>query len=172
MAAVRGRNTRPELLLRRALHGMGFRYRLNVRTLPGSPDLVLPGRTALLFVHGCFWHGHDCSLFVLPQTRRDFWLDKIGRNQLRDRRHSDQLAEAGWRVGTVWECAMRGRASPGVEATTEDVARFLRDPDCREMFFRDTGAHVGSGHPSLLSERFTPVPGRGSNEGVLDDDPR
>ena len=161
MAAVRGRDTKPELALRRALHGMGFRYRLNVRALSGTPDLVLPARRALLFVHGCFWHGHDCPLFVLPKARRTFWLDKIGRNQLRD---------AGWRIGTVWECAMRGRNSPGVTATAEKVAHFLQSPDCCEMYFRDTGAHAGAGYPLSLSDRFGSVQVSGPDEGNLDHD--
>ncbi|WP_404374098.1 very short patch repair endonuclease [Sphingomonas sp. MMS24-J45] len=168
MAAVRGRDTKPELELRRALHGLGFRYRLNVRTLPGTPDLVLPARNALLFVHGCFWHGHDCPLFVLPRARRDFWLDKIGRNQLRDRQHHDRLHDAGWRIGTVWECAMRGRSSPGVTATAATVERFLRSADCREMYFRDNGAHAGAGHPLSLAERFGSAQVSGSDEGNLD----
>jgi DNA mismatch endonuclease (patch repair protein) len=168
MAAVRGRDTKPELALRRALHNLGFRYRLNVRTLPGTPDVVLPARNALLFVHGCFWHGHDCPLFVLPQARRDFWLDKIGRNQLRDRQHHDRLRDAGWRIGTVWECAMRGRNSPGATETAKNVAQFLRSSDCSEMCFRDTGPHVGAGHPSLLCHRFGSAQVPGSDQGNLD----
>lgn len=168
MAAVRSRDTKPELALRRALHGLGFRYRLNVRTLPGAPDLVFPGRRALIFVHGCFWHGHDCPLFVLPRARREFWLDKIGRNQLRDRRHHDALSGAGWRIGTVWECAMRGKASPGVAATAAQVADFLQDIRSPEMYFRDTGAHSGSGYPPALSDRFGSDSAAESVEGNLD----
>jgi DNA mismatch endonuclease, patch repair protein len=170
MAAVRGRDTKPELALRRALHGMGFRYRLNVRTMPGTPDLVLPARNALLFVHGCFWHGHDCPLFVLPQARRDFWLNKIGRNQLRDRQHHDRLRETGWRIGTVWECAMRGRNSPGVGETKKKVAQFLRESDLCEMYFRNTGAYAGAGYPSLLTDRFGSAQDPDSDEGNLDHD--
>lgn len=154
MAAVRGRDTGPELTLRRALHARGFRYRLNVSSLPGKPDLVLPARRTLLFVHGCFWHGHDCSLFVLPRTRREFWLQKIDRNQVRDRKNHEALSDAGWRIGTVWECSMRGRESPGAAATATQVARFLEDPGSGEMYFRETGAHCGNGHPSRLSDRF------------------
>jgi len=168
MAAVRGRDTKPELALRRTLHGLGFRYRLNVRALPGTPDLVFPARRALIFVHGCFWHGHDCPLFVLPRARREFWLDKIGHNQLRDRRHHDALSGAGWRIGTVWECAMRGRASPGVAATSAQVAEFLRDLQSSEMYFRDTGVHRGSGHPPALSDRFGSGSLAVSGEGSLD----
>ena len=168
MAAVRGRNTKTEIALRRALHGLGFRYRLNVRGLPGTPDLVLPARNAVLFVHGCFWHGHDCPLFVLPRARRDFWLEKIGRNGARDRQHHDSLGAVGWRIGTVWECAMRGRSSPGVTVTAEEVARFLKSPDCGEMYFRNTGAHFGTGYPSPLSERFDSVQGPQPSAGNLD----
>lgn len=169
MAAVRGRDTKPELILRRALHGMGFRYRLNVRTIPGSPDLVLPARNALLFIHGCFWHGHDCGLFVLPKTRTDFWLDKIGRNQLRDRQRHEELRNTGWRIGTIWECAMRGRDSPGVQETAQSVAKFLRDPDLCEVYVRDTGAHGGAGYPSLLRHRVGSSQARLSDNGS--DDP-
>lgn len=154
MSAVRGRDTRPELGLRRALHGLGFRYRLNVRALPGSPDLVFPSRRALIFVHGCFWHGHDCPLFVLPQTRRGFWLDKLGCNQERDRSNHDALVAVGWRVATVWECAMRGRQSLGIASTADRIAGFLNDPGSREAHVRDTGFYPGAGLAPPLARRF------------------
>lgn len=168
MSAIRGRNTKPELALRKALHAMGFRYRLNVRALPGTPDLVLSSRKALIFVHGCFWHGHDCPLFVLPRSRRDFWSDKIGRNQLRDRTNHDRLRSEGWRIGTVWECAMRGKHCPGVPTTAEDVAQFLLNSDRQEMHFRNTGAHNGPGFPSLIADRFESAQVTGVDEGSLD----
>jgi DNA mismatch endonuclease (patch repair protein) len=168
MSAVRRRNTKPELALRKALHAMGFRYRLNVRALAGAPDLVLTSRDALIFVHGCFWHGHDCALFVLPRSRREFWFEKIGRNQLRDRRNHIQLRSEGWRVGTVWECAMRGRDCPGVTATAADVAQFLRTSDWEEMHFRDTGAHDGAGFPPPLADRFESAQVTGVSERDLD----
>src|SRR5689334_13526787 len=84
MRAVRDRNTKPETIVRKMLHSRGFRYRLHVRTLPGTPDLVLPKYRAVIFVHGCFWHGHDCYLFRMPTSRRDFWEAKIGSNKRRD----------------------------------------------------------------------------------------
>lgn len=109
MQAIRGKNTSPELLLRKLLFSRGFRYRLHVKNLPGTPDIVLPKHRTAIFVHGCFWHGHDCHLFTLPQTRRDFWTAKISTNQQRDQRDISALRSAGWRVICVWECAIRGR---------------------------------------------------------------
>lgn len=109
MQAVRRKNTGPEILLRKLLFSRGFRYRLHVSSLPGKPDIVLPKYRTVIFMHGCFWHGHDCYLFTLPQTRRDFWTEKISANQQRDRRDIVALQSAGWRVISVWECALRGR---------------------------------------------------------------
>lgn len=109
MSRVRGADTKPEMWLRRSLHAEGFRYRLHVKDLPGRPDLVLRRYSAAIFVHGCFWHGHDCHLFRLPSTRVEFWRSKIDANRARDQRNRAQLLERGWRVLEVWECAMRGR---------------------------------------------------------------
>lgn len=109
MSAIRGSDTRPEMIVRRGLHARGLRYRLHVRELPGTPDLVFPSRRAVIFVHGCFWHGHDCVLFKLPASNPDFWLTKISRNQARDAEAVAALGQTGWRVLNVWECALRGR---------------------------------------------------------------
>jgi DNA mismatch endonuclease (patch repair protein) len=109
MAAIRAADTKPELMIRRALHARGFRYRLHVRNLPGKPDLVLPRYRAAVFVHGCFWHGHECSLFRWPKSREAFWREKIGGNAVRDMAVRQRLADAGWRIATVWECALKGR---------------------------------------------------------------
>ena len=108
MQRVRGRNTKPEMLLRQGLHARGFRYRLHQKTLPGRPDLVLPKYRAVIFVHGCFWHGHDCPLFKWPATRQEFWRKKIEGNRVRDARAIEALRAAGWRVLIIWECAIRG----------------------------------------------------------------
>lgn len=108
MSGIRGKNTKPEILIRRLLHARGFRFRLHARELPGKPDIVMPRYHAVIFVHGCFWHGHDCPLFRLPGTRPDFWRDKIARNQGNDQKAQAALLHDGWRVGTVWECAVRG----------------------------------------------------------------
>ena len=126
MAGIRGANTRPELAIRKALHAAGFRYRLHPRDVPGKPDMAFPRYRAAIFVHGCFWHGHDCPLFRLPGTRREFWQAKIRRNRKRDAEVRLQLQEAGWRALTVWECAIRGRAAPGVASVVAATAEWLR----------------------------------------------
>lgn len=125
MAGIRGRNTKPEIAVRSALHRRGFRFRLHCRDLPGKPDLVLPRYTAVIFVHGCFWHGHGCHLFRWPKTREEFWRDKISSNVARDRRQLAALREAGWRVATVRECALKGRARLPVETVAERCAAWL-----------------------------------------------
>ena len=107
MSGIRGRDTKPELRIRKALHARGFRYRVHQTRLPGKPDIVLPRFRAVVLVHGCFWHGHDCPLFRLPGTRTEFWRDKIARNQARDREVALALRDAGWRCATVWECSLR-----------------------------------------------------------------
>ena len=109
MASVRSKNTKPEMMIRSALHRKGYRFRLHRRDLPGVPDLVLPRFGAVIFVHGCFWHGHDCHLFRLPSTRRDFWKTKIDGNKARDIVQLEELTQSSWRVATIWECALKGR---------------------------------------------------------------
>lgn len=108
MSGIRGSNTKLELLVRRALHARGFRYRLGGAGLPGRPDLVLPRYRTAIFIHGCFWHGHSCPLFRLPKTRSEFWRTKIDANRNRDRRALEKLAEMGWHAIPVWECSVRG----------------------------------------------------------------
>lgn len=107
MAGIQGKNTKPELIIRKALHARGFRYRIHDKTLPGKPDLVFPKYHAVIFIHGCFWHGHDCRYFKAPQTRTAFWLDKINVNKRRDAQQLEQLKQKGWRIFVVWECATR-----------------------------------------------------------------
>ncbi len=108
MSRIRGTNTKLEVLVRSALHARGFRYRLGGAGLPGKPDIVLPKYGTLVFVHGCFWHGHNCPLYRLPKTRPEFWAAKIDSNKARDARVEFQLRESGWRVELVWECSLRG----------------------------------------------------------------
>jgi DNA mismatch endonuclease (patch repair protein) len=107
MSRIRGKNTKPELLVRSALHAMGFRFRLHVRKLPGTPDLVLSKYKVAIFVNGCFWHGHGCHLSKFPATRADFWRKKITDTRLRDERAIQQLQDQGWRVIILWECSIR-----------------------------------------------------------------
>lgn len=109
MSRVRAKDTRPELKVRRLVHRMGYRYRLHGRQLPGKPDLVFPGRRAIIFVHGCFWHRHpdpNCRLARRPKSRMDFWGPKLDANRARDERNRTALASAGWRVLEVWECQL------------------------------------------------------------------
>lgn len=108
MSGIRGRDTKPEWTIRRGLHSRGFRYRLHARELPGRPDLVLAKHRAVVFIHGCFWHGHGCPLFRWPKSREEFWRTKIAGNRDRDSRAIEALSAQGWRVAIVWECALRG----------------------------------------------------------------
>ncbi|WP_309806619.1 very short patch repair endonuclease [Novosphingobium capsulatum] len=141
MAGIKGKNTKPELVVRRGLHAAGFRFRLHDRALPGQPDMVLARRRAVIFVHGCFWHAHDCSLFRWPGTRQDFWRQKIGRNVERDAEVEAALDQDGWRVLKIWECSMKGPGRIGADAVVSLAADWLRS-DQREGEIRGT-EHAG-----------------------------
>ncbi len=136
MSGIRAGNTRPELLVRKALHARGLRYRLHASGLPGKPDMVLPKHRTAIFIHGCFWHGHDCPLFRMPGTRQEFWEAKIGRNMARDQEVSREIAKAGWRQATVWECAIRGRNRIGIEETVNRILAWLPDASSRCLDIR------------------------------------
>lgn len=110
MQAIKAQNTKPEMIVRRMLHGMGFRFRLHVRSLPGTPDIVLPKYRTIIQIQGCFWHAHDCHFFKLPETRREFWVEKIAANQFRDQKAIAELLRSGWRVAVIWECALKGKS--------------------------------------------------------------
>lgn len=125
MSGIRGKNTKPELIVRKALHARGFRYRLHCK-LPGKPDLCLPKYRAVVFVHGCFWHGHDCHMFKWPSTRPEFWREKIGRNRVVDAAVAAKLRADGWRVATVWECALKGRTRLPLEVMLDSLEPWLR----------------------------------------------
>ena len=123
MARIRGKNTKPELTLRKALHARGFRYRLHRMGLPGRPDLVFPKHRAVCFIHGCFWHRHrGCRYATTPKTRPDFWEAKFSATVARDQRTCTRLLEAGWRVAVVWECSLRGK---GLENTVTHISNWL-----------------------------------------------
>ncbi len=126
MRRVRAKDTKPEMTVRHLLHGQGFRYLLHRRDLPGRPDIVLPRHCTAIFVHGCFWHGHDCSLFRMPTTRTDFWSAKIAGNQQRDRAAVEGLQELGWRSLWVWECALRGKYRLTGPELSDAMAGFIR----------------------------------------------
>lgn len=138
MSRIRGRDTRPELVVRKGLHARGFRYRLHDRRLPGRPDLVFPKFRAVILVNGCFWHGHDCHLFRIPRSRRNFWEQKIDGSRQRDARNLRLLGEAGWRVMIVWECALKGRTKLPSEEVLPGIAEWLSG---------DTDAVEIKGHP-------------------------
>lgn len=109
MSKISGKETKPEILVRKFLFANGFRYRKNVKSLPGSPDIVLPKYKTVIFVHGCFWHGHTCKAAKLPETRKEFWTDKISSNVLRDNRNMDDLKSLGWKVIVVWQCEIKNK---------------------------------------------------------------
>ncbi|MDR7133269.1 DNA mismatch endonuclease (patch repair protein) [Lysobacter niastensis] len=131
MSRIRGADTKIELLVRKALHARGFRYRLGGAGLPGRPDLVLPRYRTAIFVHGCFWHGHDCPLYRLPKTRSEFWRAKIESNQSRDERALGQLAALGWRTRIVWECSLRGVHERERAAYFDSLAHWLQSSEAR-----------------------------------------
>ena len=122
MARIRSKNTMPELAVRRAATELGYRYRLHAKHLPGKPDLVFPGRKGVVFVHGCFWHGHRCERAKLPSSNTDFWREKIGKNKLRDRRTKRRLTAEGWKVLTVWQCQIKNK-----DRLAEKLTDFLEE---------------------------------------------
>ncbi len=126
MSGIRGKDTKPELAIRSGLHRAGFRFRLHRKDLPGRPDLVFPRHDAVLFVHGCFWHGHDCHLFRWPKSREDFWREKIGKNIARDQEQYQALLDSGWRVGTIWECALKGKSRLPFDEVVDQCVIWLK----------------------------------------------
>jgi DNA mismatch endonuclease (patch repair protein) len=129
MSRIRGMGSKPELVLRRGLHARGLRFRVHCKELPGKPDLAFPRWRAVILVHGCFWHGHDCPMFKRPATHAKFWNAKIARNQERDREAVAALRAAGWRVLVVWECALRGPARRPLDDVIGRCEEFLKSPE-------------------------------------------
>lgn len=128
MSRIRSRDTKPELMVRRYLHGLGFRYRLSSRRLPGKPDLTLTKYSAAILVHGCFWHGHKgCRYATVPATRTEFWQSKFDANRERDRKAKSELLEQGWRVAIVWECALKLNPERTLERVEEFVVTGARE---------------------------------------------
>ena len=131
MSGIRSKDTMPEITVRKGLHRLGFRYRVNDRRIPGKPDLHFPKWNALVFVHGCFWHGHDCHLFRLPKTRTGYWNAKIEKNRERDRLTESNLMAGGWRLAIVWECALKGRQRLEQQQMLDGLAIWRRSGNVR-----------------------------------------
>lgn len=127
MSRIRSKHTKPELIIRQGLFKRGFRYRLHAKDLPGKPDLAFKSRCAAIQVNGCFWHGHDCNLFRWPGTRKEFWKTKILGNRLNDKKALNALKSRGWRVLTIWECALKGRSRNEIIAIIDQVTDWLEN---------------------------------------------
>ncbi len=130
MAGIRGKNTNPEMVIRRGLHCLGYRFRLHDKRLPGKPDLVFPMYHAVIQVQGCFWHGHDCHLFKWPSTRQDFWKAKITGNRERDTRNLAARRELGWRTLNIWECALKASTRLPIDEVLTIASCWLKSDAC------------------------------------------
>jgi DNA mismatch endonuclease (patch repair protein) len=123
MSQIKGKDTKPEMLVRKFLHAQGFRYKLHDKSLPGKPDLVLPKYKTAIFIHGCFWHGHaGCRYYVVPKTRTEWWLNKINGNIVNDLKAETALKGRGWRIITIWECELK---SPTIENTLNSLLNLI-----------------------------------------------
>lgn len=124
MSRIKGKNTKPEILVRKYLFSQGLRYRLYSKILPGSPDIVLPKYRTVIFINGCFWHGHEgCKYFVIPKTRTEWWQNKININKENDRKNNELLKDLKWNVITVWECSLRKEKR---ESTLNDILNMIK----------------------------------------------
>ena len=125
MAGIRNKDTRGELLIRKSLHALGFRYQLHRKDLPGKPDLVFPKFRAVIFINGCFWHAHNCYLFKWPSTRPEFWQKKISSNKTRDAKNIDECSALGWKVLIIWECALKGKTKRSLNEVINTTQNWL-----------------------------------------------
>ena len=162
MAAIRGRDTKPEILVRKFLWSRGFRYRLNHPRLPGKPDIVLRKYRTCILVNGCFWHGHEgCKYYVVPKSNTGFWMEKIGRNRERDHEVLHRLAEMGWHTIVIWECELK----PAVRGEDAGVARLYAEPYlpgrysgeevCAAGRWADNGGGAGGGKAREIGTDYT-----------------
>ncbi len=126
MAGIKGKDTKPEIIVRTLLHKKGFRYRLHDKKLPGRPDLVFSKYSAVIFINGCFWHGHSCSLFKLPKSNQEFWKEKINGNIARDKRNYNKLDILKWKILIIWECSLRGKGKEHIEEVIFRVENWIR----------------------------------------------
>jgi len=126
MSGIRGKDTKPELIIRKKLHALGFRYKLHDKKLPGKPDLVFPKYNAVIFVNGCFWHGHNCHLSKWPTSREEFWRNKITRTKEKDKENIEALLKDGWRILQIWECAIKGKTRLGLDEIIKITVSWLK----------------------------------------------
>jgi DNA mismatch endonuclease (patch repair protein) len=138
MAAIKAKDTQPELAVRRGLHAMGFRYALHSNRFPGRPDMVLAKHRAVIWVNGCYWHGHPCGAAKLPSSNESYWHPKIERTRARDLRNAEAVEAAGWRHLTIWECALRGKHAPGIERVLEAAALWIVSGTSSASISRDS----------------------------------
>jgi len=144
MRAIKNKNTQPEIRIRKALHASGLRFRLHIKTLPGNPDIVLPKYKTVVFINGCFWHGHHCHLSKTPKTRTEFWLAKISDNVSRDILFHQKLMDAGWRVAVIWECAIKGRSKQNLSSLISTFIEWLTDSE--SLGIELTGGSIDTPH--------------------------
>jgi len=126
MAGIKNKNTKGELLIRKSLHKLGFRYQLYRKDMPGKPDLVFPKFKAVIFVNGCFWHAHDCHLFKWPSSRPEFWQEKISSNKIRDEINLEKLTDLGWKTLVIWECALKGKTRRDLNEVIHTAANWIQ----------------------------------------------
>ena len=149
MASIRGKDTKPEMIVRRWLHSRSFRYRVNVKGLPGSPDIVLRKYRTAIFIHGCFWHGHEgCRYFVLPKSNTEFWTAKIERNRERDLERRAQLKQMGWHTVVIWECQLKSKTR---EATLAELEHLLHKTYIDNLHPRKAAVYSFDNEPALLA---------------------
>lgn len=139
MSGIRAKDTKPEMQIRSALHRRGFRFRLNYAGLPGKPDLVLKKYNAVIFVHGCFWHRHDCALFKWPSSKREFWKKKLSQNHARDIANIAEISRLGWRIATIWECSLKGRERWPIDKIADIIARWLENNKSQRLEIQGKG---------------------------------
>ncbi len=138
MRAIRSKDTKPEIKLRKLLHGQGFRYRVAPSNLPAKPDIYLPKYNAVILINGCFWHAHSCSLFKTPQTRKNFWVDKLRNNVIRDERKIRALNELGLRVLVVWECCLSGKEALPDAVILRETIRWITKEISKKIVIIDS----------------------------------
>ncbi len=131
MAGIKGKNTKPELVIRKAIFNRGFRYRIHEKKLPGKPDIVLKKYKAVIFIHGCFWHKHNCHLFKWPKSNPNFWKKKISTNKKNDLQNINKLIESGWRITIIWECSLKGKGKPDFEELITKLCDWIESSEER-----------------------------------------